>query len=190
LHHLNQRFAETLGGLVPWAEFTLEAFRAALAHKLNGVIQLQPFHWEETSHFGITMGTIGADGRRHWLVLYESEADAEHQLAIILHELVHIALGHAKATARLTPQMLRTLLAAAGLRPEDMAVVTYTRACLPRAEDLLTDREALEEREAELGAMWVLAQVRRAGALPPSGQPFAAEHHALDAHLRGEGAPD
>lgn len=189
LRRLDGRFAALLEGLVSWDEFTLDAFRSALAHKLNGTIQLQPFHWEDASHFGITLGTIGADGRRHWLVLYELEADAEHQLAIILHELLHIALGHAKATARLRPEMVRLLLASSGLLPPDLDVITYTRACLPHEKHVLTASEAMEEQEAELGAMWVLAQVRRAGALPLSGQPFAAEHRALDTNLRGEEAP-
>jgi hypothetical protein len=188
LNQLNRRFAAAVDDLVRWELFTLDGFRAALAHKLDGVIQLRPFHWADASLFGFTVGTVGADGRPHWLVLYEAEADAEHQLTIILHELMHIALGHVSATAQLTPEMFHTLLAAAGLVSDDAAVVTYTRACL-NVDGLLTEREASEEREAELGAMWVLAQVRRAGALPPSGHPFAAEHRALDAHLRGEEEP-
>src|SRR2546428_3594758 len=116
LRRLEQEFADTFTGLVAWPAFTLDTFQAALAKRLSGVIERMPFHWEEAGCFGLTVGTLGPNGP-HWLVLYEAETDAEHQLAIILHEFIHILRGHARAQGRLTPAALRELLAARGLLP-------------------------------------------------------------------------
>src|SRR5437867_12270038 len=84
LRRLNSRIARTLEGLVAWSSFTLEGFRTALQVRVQGCILLIPFHWENAALFGLTLGFAGPQGRR-WLVLYEREADAEHQLVIILH---------------------------------------------------------------------------------------------------------
>jgi len=185
LRRLNQRCDRLLGGLVAWHAFTADAFEDALAARLDGVIERRPFHWRGASLFGITLGTLDADGRRRWLILYESETEAEHQLAIILHEFMHIALGHAQATHCLRPEDLRELLRAAGIVSDERHTIAYTRLCWA-ADEALSSKDIVEEWEAELGAMWVLAQARRAGALAPTGQSFSAEHRALDASLRGE----
>jgi len=132
LRRLNNRIARALEGLVVWSTFTLEGFRAALEGRLHSRIIFIPFHWGNAALFGFTVGCAGPEGRQ-WLVLYEREADAEHQLVIILHELMHIALGH--RSADIPADRLREILIAVGFLPElrdvDLATaVAHTRLCV------------------------------------------------------------
>ena len=188
LRRLNSRIARKLEGLVTWSTFSLEGFRAALESRLQGRIILIPFHWENAAFFGFTLGCTGPNGRR-WLVLYECDAGSEHQLVIILHELMHIAFGHRNAD--ISAALMREIVTFLKLLPEVEDVdletaVAYTRLCaFDEGGNLLFVGREGEEQEAELGATWVVTQARRAGALPPSGTPFLAEHRTIDANLGG-----
>ncbi len=169
LRRLNSRIEQTLEGLMDWSTFSVEGFRAALAAKVEGPITLAPFHWQNAALSGLTLGCSGPTGRK-WLVFYESETDADHQLVIVLHELMHIAFGHCSAT--IPPEQLRDVLTAVGLYPQPRdveTVVVYTRLCLYGDKGIILVNREDTEREAELAAIWTVTRARRAGALPPLG---------------------
>jgi hypothetical protein len=96
-------------------------------------------------------------------------------------------LGH--RSAAVAADCLAEILNAVELPPMATDVdltttVAYTRLCLYDERGLLLLVEGeMEEREAALGATWVVTQARRAGALPPSGAPFLSEHRMIDATL-------
>jgi hypothetical protein len=174
-HRLDTEFVD----LLDWHAFSLEEVRAAVARRVGGTIEVVPSHWETRAFFGLTMGYTSPSGP-HWLIVYEQDAVAEHHLMIVLHELMHIVLGHRVATLtadELRQELLRLgLISLVGLSGE---AITYARTCAPpgdRGEAVDSDRE---EAEAELGAAWIMSRARSAGRLPPSGQVFSPEHIAL-----------
>lgn len=127
-----------------------------------------------------TRGTV-------YLVLYEERASGEHQLIIILHELVHILLGHCPIVP---PYELRRKLVRLGLiaNEGDSESLIYQRPSGTALEDAVVHLDIglneAQELEAELGAtLWVM-RARAAGKLPPSGQAFTPSQIAITTFLR------
>jgi hypothetical protein len=182
LRRLQRRFEVDLGDLITWQNFSIEDIRRAVAARVNGEIVLQPLHWEMHGYFGLTLGCLAPQGKQ-WLVLYEQDADAEHRLVIVLHELMHIALGHCSTT--LTPEELRSLLVALNLIPDPSQSIVYMRVCVPGAVPVGPNSDA-EEIEAELAATWLVTRAKRADILPPAGQTFSPELSTISMFLGAE----
>jgi hypothetical protein len=179
---IQRRTAAEFSDLVDWSAFSLDSVQQAVAARVQGEILLMPFKWEVPGVFGLAMGYQSAS-RRRWLILYEQDAVAEHQLMIVLHELLHIALGHCAAI--LTAEELRRELQRHGWMPPDGTVATYSRTCIRKTGHDTRGDSDYQELEAELGAAWIVARARAAGGLPPSGQTFSPEHFAISSVLGG-----
>ena len=187
LRQLDRRFGPVLNDLMEWSTFSLERFVHVVEEQRRGTIHLVPFHWSNAALTGLTIGWSTRGGPQ-WLVLYESETSDDHQLLIVLHELMHILFRH--CSAHLRPEQVGAELAAQGI---DLSVLLPGTSSPP----LIYERSALhptdlappslfftQEQEAELAATWVITHARRAGALPPSGLAFTNEHRLLDTLLR------
>jgi hypothetical protein len=176
MRHVHRYLDTEFADLIDWQDFSLEAVRTAVAARMGGEITIAPFHWETRAYFGLTIGYRSQGGPR-WLIVYEQEAVAEHHLMIVLHELVHVALGH--CGAGLTSDELRTELTQLGLISRSDVAVTYARTCALSGNYERTPDDDRQEAEAELGAAWILTRARSVGRVPRSGQSFSAEHTAL-----------
>jgi len=181
LRRVQRRLAVRLGALIDWDNFSLDLIVAAIAAKAHGKISLHATHWDKSAYTGLTVATIGPDGKR-FLLLYEEAASGEHQLLIILHELMHILLEHCPIVP---PHELRQKLIDLGLLPRDAQPLIYTRlsgADIERVLNYKADKD--NELEAEAGATWAMTRARQAGALPPLlGRAFTPEDIAIETFL-------
>ena len=187
LRQVQRRLSVRLGNLIDWTDFSLDRIVAAVAARVGGEIRLRAFPWEKSGLTGLTIGTVGPRGTV-FLVLYEERASGEHQLIIILHELVHILMGHCPIVP---PHELRRKLVELGLIASDSggqpliysrpsgAVLEYFTAHLA---DVAPNED--QELEAELGATLWVTRARGAGGLPPAGQAFTPAQIAISTFLR------
>ena len=178
LRRMRREFDATLGGLIDWESFSVDQVRVAVASRVGGEIIICACHWEERGYFGLTLGCTTQQGRR-WLVLYEQDADAEHQLVIVLHELMHVALGHCSADQ--SSGEVRRELARIGMVPDPSARIVYARVCMPGAHREADPRG--EERAAEFAATLIVTRAKRAGTLPPAGKTIGTEQLAISSFL-------
>lgn len=177
LRRLQRLLRARLTDLIDWDNFSLEAVVSAVAHRVGGEIHVHAFHWDRYAYSGLTLGWV-KDGQKQFLILFEEQASDEHRLIIILHELIHILLGH--CTAILAPRVLRQVLVEIGFLPADVQPVMHTRVLLPVAtSEVLPVRSDDDELEAELGATMVVTRARQAGTLPPVGRLFTPEQTSI-----------
>ena len=181
LRRVQRRLAARMDAFIEWETFSLDRIVAAVAATVGGKISLHATHWDKSAYTGLTIATVGPDGKQ-FLLLYEEAASGEHQLLIILHELMHILLGHCPIVP---PQELRQQLIDLGLLPREARPLIYTRLSgtdLRRMREYKANKD--NELEAEAGATWAMTRARQAGALPPLlGRAFTPEDVAIETFL-------